>query len=104
MYFSRLSILDEEPPFIGFEAGAGLRAPGEIFSIRRIERRGVGARTRGNFLRRASRHWRDENVLVRAGRFHFINVRRVSELLAIRRNRVHVLSGKRKRWDMSIGR
>ena len=48
---SRLSILDEEPPFIGFEAGTRLRSPGEIFSVRRIERRGVRAGTGGNFLR-----------------------------------------------------
>src|SRR5437867_1972037 len=44
--FSRLTVVHEEPPLIGFEAGARLRAPGEIFSIRRIERRAIGAGTR----------------------------------------------------------
>ena len=34
---TRFSILQEKPPFIGFEAGARLRTPGEVFSIRRIE-------------------------------------------------------------------
>src|SRR5436305_8239228 len=88
MGLSQLSILHEEPPFIGFEAGARLRAPGKIFSVRRIERRRVSAGTRGNFLwlrcsvrcpqrirglsagdsgLYSNRH--DENFVVRAGRF-----------------------------------
>src|SRR5258707_9164566 len=47
---SRLSILHEEPPLIGFKAGARLRQPGDVFPIRRIERRRIAAGTGGNFL------------------------------------------------------
>ena len=105
-----------------FEAGARLRAPGEIFPVRRIKRRGVAARAGGNFLRhsvaqvcnlRVSRrqvgnlphmNWHDENFVVRTGRFDFVHVARVSEFLAIGRNRVHILTAEIERRHIMIAR
>src|ERR1041385_8791426 len=95
-------MLHHEPPFIGLEPGASLRTPGEVFSIRRIERRHVGAGTGGNFLWRATAHRHGENFVVRTGRFHLVNVRSVSELLTVRRNRIHILPAKMKRRDVMI--
>src|SRR5207247_8152324 len=79
--FSRLSILHEEPPSIGFETGPRLRAPSEILSVRRIKRRGVGARACGNFLCHAAADRHDKNFVVRAGRFDLIDLGRVRTLL-----------------------
>ncbi len=117
-YLAGLSILHQKPPLIGFEAGAGLRAPGDVFSVRRIERRRIGAGTGGNFLRRrvarASglpyiyRH--DENFVVRAGRFDErrsgfgLDVAGVSELLTVGSNRIHVLAAEMEWRHIVIAR
>src|SRR5436190_9819412 len=115
-------IMQKQSPFIGFAAGAGLRAPGEIFSVRRIEWRRVCARTGGNFRRfkvaRASGlrvcRWQaggmpyinryDKNFIVCARRFDLVDVAGVSDLLAIRRNRIHVLAAEIKGWHVVIAR
>src|SRR4029077_165716 len=89
--FSRLPIHDKEPPLISLEASAGLRAPGEILSIRRIERRGVGSGTGGDFLGRVATDRHGENFVVRASRFDLVDVARVRDFLAVWRNRIHVL-------------
>ena len=96
--------MHQEPPFIGFESGARLGAPGEIFSVRRIERSGIGAGTRGNFLRRAAADRHDENFVVGAGRFDLVDVARVSDLLAVWRNRIHVLATEIERRHIVITR
>src|ERR1041385_5054378 len=75
--------------------------------FRSIERRRVGAWAGGSFLKvvRASGlrlltgqargmsyvQGNDENFVVRAGRFDFVDVAGVGDFLAIRRNRIHVL-------------
>src|SRR4030095_13757569 len=101
---TRFPILHEEPPFIGFETSSRVRAPGQIFSVRRIERRRVGAATGGNFLRSASANRHDKNFVVRARRFDFIDVTGVRDLMAIRRNRIHVLAAEIERRHIVIAR
>src|SRR5437870_5811637 len=74
---SSRAVIKEESPFVGFEAAAGLRSPGYIFSIRRIERSRIAPGTGGNFLgvraglAVAAGHRHDENFIVRASGFDF---------------------------------
>ena len=49
-------------------------------------------------------HRHDENFVVRAGRFDFVDVARVRDLLAVRRNRIHVLTAEIKRRHIVIAR
>src|SRR5207244_8779797 len=91
LYPARASVIPKEPPFNGFKSSASLRTPGEIFSLRRVERGRVGAGTGGNFPGRAARNWHDKNFVVRAGRFDLLDVACVRDLLAVWRNRIHVL-------------
>src|SRR4030095_8802036 len=51
---TRFPILHEEPPFIGFETSSRLRAPGQVFYVRRIDRRRVCVGTGRHFLRSGS--------------------------------------------------
>src|SRR5205814_8920490 len=48
----------------------------------------------------SNRH--NEDFVVRAGCFDFVDVAGVSELLAVRRNRIHVLPAEMKRRDIMI--
>jgi hypothetical protein len=54
-----------------------------MISIRRIDRGVVVARAGRDFLRRATGHWDEEDFVVRAGGFDFVNVTRVGDFLAI---------------------
>ena len=56
----------------------------KIFPVRRIKRCRVGTETGGNLLRGASANRHNENFVVRAGCFDFIDVARVCDFLAIR--------------------
>ena len=55
-------------------------------------------------LRRAAGHRHDENFVVRAGGFDFIDVAGVSQLLAVGRNRIHVLPAEMERRHIVIAR
>src|SRR6266850_5700418 len=80
---SRLSILQQKSPFIGLETGTRLRSPRDVFPIRRIKWRRIAARAGGNLLRRPACHRCNKDLVVGAGRFDFVDVARVSELLAV---------------------
>ena len=56
------------------------------------------------FFARAAAHRHDENFVVRAGRFDFVDVARVSDLLAVGRNRIHVLPAEIERRHIVIAR
>ena len=73
-------------------------------TVRRIQWRIVITGTGRNFLRCAASYRHDKDFVIRAGRFDFVDVAGVSQLLSVRRNRIHVLATKIKRGHIVIVR
>src|SRR5229473_2174826 len=83
--FFALPVVEHHAPTIGFVSGRKLRVISDESSIRRVHGISVKALLRGDALRFASRYRNDEQISVRADRFHPVGNGGEAELLRVRR-------------------
>src|SRR5581483_9259839 len=105
--FSRLPVVEHQPPAVALVSRALLRTVGDVLAIRRIERSVVGGlvlggdvlRRRKNIFRSHTRrkiHRDGKQIVVGRSRGHRVMIRGITKLLPIRRKRIIILPAERK--------
>src|SRR5260221_2308897 len=83
---SGLAVINHQLKAVTLVSSALLHAPGNPFTIRRIERCGVTAWARTDLFQRAAGSWDHNDVTIRTDRFHLVVGARESYVRSVERH------------------